>query len=83
MPKAFFRLILSFGQMHEAFFRLFTILFLHVTILHAVRFCALPVRAFISIEKKTGKPALLPVGHSFPVYESPTGITDERHTFFY
>jgi hypothetical protein len=30
-------------------------------ILHTARFCTLPVRAFISIEQKVNKPALLPV----------------------
>jgi hypothetical protein len=39
-------------------------------------------RAFMSIEK-TGKPVLLPIGHSSPIYESPAGNNRERHTFFY
>jgi hypothetical protein len=38
-------------------------------------------RAFISIEQRIGKPALLPVGDSSLSDESPTGIREKRCTF--
>jgi hypothetical protein len=51
-------------------------------ILHAAWFCTFPVRAFISIERKTGKAALLPVRAfisflltGFPYGEEETGGT--------
>jgi hypothetical protein len=39
-------------------------------------------RAFISIDRQINRAALMPVGHSLPAYESPTGKRGKRNVHF-